>query len=100
MGRWGRRLSSGLSECQHLDADCDDDARIVMMRIPEGVNNVCGNFEQGHANYKRLCLCFHKIGEFVSLLASDASQMSSSACFRILMSLTVNTENLVLTHGI
>ena len=63
------------------------------MRIPEGVNNVCGNFEQGHANYKRLCLCFHKIGEFVSLLASDASQMSSSACFRILVhDGAVNTE--------
>ena len=31
VGRWGRRWSSGLSECQHLDGDLDDVMLIVMM---------------------------------------------------------------------
>ena len=45
---------------------------IINEDVPEGVNNVCGNFEQGDANYKMQCLRLNKIGKFVQCRGSDS----------------------------
>ena len=64
-------------ELDDYDADSGDDEEeeeydYDYENVPESVNNVCGNFEQGDANYKMQCLRLNKIGKFVQCRGSDS----------------------------